>query len=422
MKHSPPPITNRWNRVSQALRRWIDEYHCPGFSVIVHHRGRVVFEDCVGVMDLETGQPLREDAIFRIYSMTKLVTSAALMTLFEEGKFLLGDPLAKFIPSFQEMRVVGPGNDLTHTVPAEVPITIRHLLTHTSGLAYGFGMGPLEEMARRAGHWDFPHLVLIQPLENIAEIFSSLPLAFQPGTAWSYSIAYDLVGYLVSLISGQPFQEYLQERLFKPLGMPDTGFWVPPEKLDRLVSLYAVNTESQHVRVEAAEGSVFARPDAVPSGGGGLVSTRADYLRFARMLLNGGELDGVRLLNPRTVSLMASNQLTQAQMAPLTPMSFDNPGCGWGLGAFVVLDRAQAGTLASNGTFGWGGSAGTGGFIDPQEDLAAVLMTQTYDSNLLPIIDPQEHLRAVLMTLTYDSPLPPIYRNLFQELVYQALE
>jgi len=399
MKHSPPPITNRWNRVSQALRRLIDEYHFPGFSVIVHHRGRVIFEDCVGVMDLETGQPLRGDTIFRMYSNTKPITSAALMMLFEEGKFLLDDPVAKFIPSFQEMRVVGPGNDLSHTVPAEVPITIHHLLTHTSGLAYGLGMGPLEEMARQAGCFDIPHLVLTQPLEKIAEIFSSLPLAFQPGAAYSYSIAYDLVGHLVSLISGQPFQEYLQERFFKPLGMADTGFWVPPEKLDRLVSLYTINAERQHVRVEAAQGSVFARPDAVPSGGGGLVSTRADYLRFARMFLNGGELDGVRLLNPRTVSLMASNQLTQAQMAPLTPMSLDNPGCGYGLGGLVILDRAQAGTLASNGTFGWGGAAGTGTFIDPQENLAAVLMTQTFD-----------------------SPLLPIPRDLFQQLVYQALD
>jgi CubicO group peptidase (beta-lactamase class C family) len=395
----PTPFTNRWNRLSQALRSWIDQYHYPGFSVIVHHRGRVVFEDCVGVMDLETGRPLREDAIFRIYSLTKPVACAALMTLFDEGKFLLDDPLAKFIPSFQEMRVVGPGNDLSNTVPAEVPITIRHLLTHTSGLAYGVGLGPLEELACQSGHFDIPHLVLIHPLEKIAEIFSSLPLAFQPGAAYSYSISHDLVGYLVSLISGQPFDEYLQERFFKPLGMVDTGFWVPPEKLHRLVSLYSINAESQLVRVEAAKGSVFARPDAVPSGGGGLVSTRPDYLLFVLMLLNGGELDGVRVINPRTVSLIASNQLTPAQMAALTPMSFDKPGYGYGFGVSVIMDRAKAGTLASNGTFGWSGAAGTTMFIDPQEDLAAMLMTQVME-----------------------SAIQPNHKGMFQQLVYQALD
>ncbi len=395
----PPPFTNRWNHLSQALRSWIDQYHYPGFSVIVHHRGRVVFEDCVGVMDLETGRPLREDAIFRIYSMTKPVACAALMILFDEGKFLLDDPLAKFIPSFQEMRVVGPGNDLSNTVPAEVPITIRHLLTHTSGLAYGVGPGPLEELAYQSGHFDISHLVLVHPLEKITNIFSSLPLAFQPGAAWSYSISYDLLGYLVSLISGQSFDEYLQERLFKPLGMVDTGFWVPPEKLHRLVSLYSINAESQLVRVEAARESVFARPDAVPSGGGGLVSTRPDYLLFVLMLLNGGELHGVRVINPRTISLIASNQLTPAQMAALTPMSFDKPGYGYGLGVKVILDRAKAGTLASNGTFGWSGAAGTTMFIDPREDLAAVLMTQVME-----------------------SPIQLNHKHMFQQLVYQALD
>ncbi len=399
MKNVPPLITHRWNRLSQALRRWIGQYHYPGFSVIVHYRGRVVFEDCVGVMDIDTGQPLRKDAIFRIYSMTKPVTCAALMTLFEEGKFLLDDPLAKFIPSFKEMRVVGPGNDLSNTIPAQVPITIRHLLTHTSGLAYGLGPGPLEELACQSGHFDIPRLVLIHPLEKIAKIFSSLPLAFQPGTAWSYSISHDLVGYLVSLISGQPFDEYLQERFFKPLGMVDTGFWVPPEKLHRLVSLYTINAQSQLVRVEAARGSVFAHPDVVPSGGGGLVSTRMDYLLFVLMLLNGGELDGVRVINPRTVSLITSNQLTPTQMAALTPMSFDNPGYGYGLGVKVIMDRARAGTLASNGTFSWGGAAGTSWFIDPQEDLAAVLMTQVME-----------------------SPIQPDHKKMFQQLVYQALD
>jgi CubicO group peptidase (beta-lactamase class C family) len=395
-------LPDRWEYVSSMLQSLVDRRYFPNVVTQVNHHGEVVYQNCTGWMDIDARKPVTSDTIFRIYSMSKPITCAAMLMLFEEGKFFLDDPVAAYIPAFKDMKVyAGQDENGVKLVDPVRPITIRQLFTHTSGLGYGILMGPVEDMFRQAGIFDPRTLTAVLPLDQAMDKITHLPLAYQPGTVWSYSIAHFVIGYLISLLSGMPFDQFLHQRMFEPLEMVDTGFWVPPEKQDRLTAIYTYTEPGQLSLVETVPDSPYARSPVAPAGGEGLVSTQSDYMRFARMLLSGGVLDGVRVLSRKTVELMTSNHLAPALLPfgvfPELPMS----GSGYGLGVSVMMDRITAGHLTSNGTFGWGGAAGTYVFIDPQEDLIGLLMTQTQG-------------------LT-SNPLPP-HSDLFQRLVYAAIE
>jgi CubicO group peptidase (beta-lactamase class C family) len=321
---------------------------------------------------------MREDTIFRIYSMTKPVASVALMTLYEHGHFQLGDPVSKFIPSWREQRVYEGGNLPTFVSrPAERPMTIRDLLTHTSGLTYGFmERTNVDRAYRRLGIGE-----RTGTLAEMIEQLAGLPLEFSPGTRWNYSVSTDVVGYLVEVISGRRLDAYLREEIFEPLGMTDTGFFVPPEKLERFATNYSRQPDKTLKIEDEPASSPYAKPPTFFSGGGGLVSTAADYLRFCRMLLEGGSLDGARILGRKTIELMTTNHLPGGRdLAELNVggqfSQIDYVGVGFGLGFSVTLDLARAQVVGSPGEFAWGGAASTAFWIDPAEELVVIFMTQ----------------------------------------------
>jgi CubicO group peptidase (beta-lactamase class C family) len=321
--------------------------------------------------------------------MTKPITSVAAMMLYEEGAFELTDPVSRYIPSFADQRVlVGGTATKPVTVPATEPVRIWHLLTHTAGLTYGFHHVDVgDELYRQAGfEWASPAGL---DLEGVTDAWASLPLLFQPGTEWNYSVATDVVGRLVEVVSGLSLADFFAERIFEPLGMTDTAFWVEPDKLDRLAALYAMAPGlPAKVRYDAMGDAVRGKPGWL-SGGGGLVSTAADYHRFTAMLLGGGELSGVRLLSPRTVAYMATNHLPGGQDLEsfgrriFSEVSFY--GVGFGLGFAVVHDPVAFKTMTSPGEFNWGGAASTAFFVDPVERLQAVFLTQLLPSSAYPL-------------------------------------
>jgi CubicO group peptidase (beta-lactamase class C family) len=338
-------------------------------------------------MDRERRKPMQPDTIFRIYSMTKPITCVALMTLYERGCFQLFDPVLKFIPAFTDLKVyVGGSGKEVELVPLRRPVTIHDLLTHTSGLTYHFlEYGGVEEMYREAR---------VSSRTRLAEHVSALlklPLAYQPGTAWRYSVSHDVVAYLVEILAGKPFDLYVRESILAPLGMADTGFQVPAEKLGRFAAMYGSGDLLDHDMTatkwygRAMEGinklladpaeSLESAPHDVLRGGVGLVSTAADYLRFCQMLLNGGHLDGKRILGRKTVELMTSNHLAP-ELLPYELGGIYSPGFGYGLGFEVLMDVGQAETLGSVGAYGWGGAAATSFWIDPREELIGILMAQ----------------------------------------------
>jgi CubicO group peptidase (beta-lactamase class C family) len=347
---------------------------------------------------------MRPDALLRMFSMTKPITGVALMMLFEEGRFLLGDPVSKYIPEFQECKVyAGTTETGVECVDLERPITILDLLTHTAGLAYGLlPTTPVEELYQAADIitpfrplYVADHILHVSLPEMVRRL-AELPLAHQPGTAWRYSLAYDVIGYLISVIADMPFDVFLQERILNPLGMDDTGFCVPPDKLDRLAAMYDVTETGDLGLADAPATSIFINAACPPSGGGGLVSTAADYLRFAQMLFNGGVLEGARLLGRKTVARMTTNHLA-AELFPLNLLDmWPMPGEGFGLGVSVVVDQTQEGVLASDGAYGWPGAAGTKFWVDPQEELIGLMLPQVRFS-LMP------------------------FEAVFQNMVYQAL-
>ncbi len=401
----------RWERILPAMNRLIDSCDYPGFAMLVYRRGEVVYEEVTGAMDLEAGRPLREDTLFRMYSQTKPVACAALMMLFEEGKFLLEDPVSRYIPAFGKVKVfAGMNMSGMRLVDPERPMTIRHLFTHTAGLSYGFDPNsPVDQLYQQAKLIDMVTYGQM-PLAEIVEKLAGLPLVNHPGAVFNYSMAHDVIGYLVSILADMPFDEFLRQRIFTPLGMEDTGFWVPPEKAGRFAALYTTGgdgkpssdaaergEDGKMVLADAPGESVLLKPPVAALGGMGLVSTQRDYLRFARMLLNGGMLDGARLLGRKTVDLMRSNQLTPAQLASMGSAELPNQGFGYGLGMGVMLDRGLNGAMRSDGSYGWGGAAGTEMVIDPQEDMVLLIATQRLY-----------------------APYP--HSILFQNLVYQAVE
>lgn len=384
---------DRLGRLDAVLHGYVDQGKLPGVQTAVLRHGEEVHRDVYGMADVEADVKAAPETLYRIYSMTKPLTSVALMMLYEEGAFLLENPVSRWLPELAELRVWVEGTaDAPVTRPLGTPLTVHHVLTHTSGLTYGFQYAhPVDELYRRAdlGNFTVPEYSLDEGMARLGE----MPLLFEPGTQWNYSMSTDVCGALVARISGQPLDEFLRERVFAPLGMTDTAFHAPEADVDRCSVLYA-RTPTE-VMMPLAPAEAMARPPQFLSGGGGLVSTTDDYVRFCRFLLNGGELDGTRLLSPRTLAFMTSNHLpggrTLNEMGQTTFAEVAMEGTGFGLGFSVLLDPAANTSLGSPGLYAWGGAASTAFWVDPVEDLAVVFMTQLLPSNTYPL---RRHLQA----------------------------
>ncbi len=372
-------LPERLARIDEHLKnRYLDSGKIAGALTLVYRRDELAYLSPVGLMDLERGLPMAEDTIFRIYSMTKPITSVALMMLYEHGHFQLNDPVHRWIPSWRELGVFEAGSyPRFQTKPCERPMTIRDLLTHQSGLTYGFMERTNVDAAyRKRGIGERFDRDLAETMQEL----STLPLEFSPGKAWNYSVSTDVLGHLVELISGERYDEYLRRHIFEPLGMVDTGFHVPDDKLDRFAACYERNRKKE-LRLQDDPGdSPYSKAPKFFSGGGGLVSTAADYLRFCRMLLDGGELDGARLLGPKTIELMTQNHIegghdiSAVSAGGFSETTYD--GIGFGLGFSVVLDTSRAQLIGTPGEFAWGGAASTAFWIDPVEELIVIFMTQ----------------------------------------------
>jgi CubicO group peptidase (beta-lactamase class C family) len=394
----------RLGRISGHFARYVDNGKLPGWLLTVSRHGRLALVAACGSRDIEAGLGVETDTLWRIYSMTKPVTSVAAMILYEEGAFELTDPVSAFIPSFADVRVFTGGSDLKLvTVPATEPVRIWHLLTHTSGLTYGFHRThPVDARYRAAGfEWGFPPGL---DLAACCDAWAGMPLLFQPGAEWNYSVSTDVLGRVIEVASGQGLDEFLASRVLGPLGMTDTAFCVGDAERGRLAALYTPGQGGQAVRLDVLGNVAHSRPDFL-SGGGGLICAAADYHRFTQMLLPGpqspaGELDGVRLLGPRTVAYMTRNHLPGG--ADLErfgrPLFAETPfrGVGFGLGFAVVLDPAAGKTLTSAGEFSWGGAASTAFFIDPASGLSVSFFTQLLPSSAYPI-------RSQLRQLVYQA-------------------
>jgi len=370
--------SRRLARINVVMQRYVDEQKLAGMVTLVARRGQVVHFEKFGMADREAGTPMTLDTIFRIYSMTKPITSTAILMLFEEGLLRLTDPISRYIPAFGQVKVldntVGSGVRL---VDLARPITVRDLLTHTAGLSYGFDEGVYIDDLYRQHLWGpleaNPDLT---PAEIVGAV-AKLPLVYQPGTQFRYSFATDVLGYLVQVVAGMPFDQFLQQRIFEPLGMVDTDFWVPSEKVDRFAAVYSQDELGGLKVLDTPDINHYTHPTQCPSGGGGLVSTAGDYLRFAQMLANKGELEDVRLLGRKTVELMMTNHLADGV--------YESPGQGFGLGGSVLLDLGKGQTLGSVGTFGWGGAANTNFWVDPKEEMVGILMVQFMPSDTYPV-------------------------------------
>ncbi|RKU30548.1 serine hydrolase [Candidatus Poribacteria bacterium] len=353
--------TSRLGRITPVMQRWVDDGKIPCALTMIAREGRLVHFEKFGTQDVATAKPIEFDTIFRIYSMTKPITSVAVMMLYEEGHFQLGTPVSEFIPAFKDMQVYT--EDGNTTVDTEREMTIKHLLTHTSGLIYGGDWEhPINERYRAADFYG-------GDLAHMAQELGNIPLLHHPGDAWNYGMSTDVLGYLVEVVSGVPFEEFLKTRILNPLGMHDTAFSVPAEKADRYATLYEP-TEDGGIQVLENAPVASGPLSFFHSGGAGLLSTAADYLRFCQMLLNDGELDGARLLGRKTVELIRMNHISD-DWQPL-----ERTGCGFGLGFAVVTNVADTNSLGSEGTYSWGGLASTTFWIDPVEDLIGILMTQ----------------------------------------------
>jgi len=372
-------LPERIARIDEHLKtRYLDSGKIAGAVTLVYRRDELAYFSPVGLMDIERGVPMAEDTIFRIYSMSKPITSVALMMLYEHGHFQLNDPVHRWIPSWRELGVFEAGNDPRFmTRPCDRPMTIRDLLSHQSGLTYGFMERTNVDAAyRKREIGDRFERDLAATMQELA----SLPLEFSPGTAWNYSVSTDVVGHLVELISGERYDEYLRRHIFEPLGMVDTGFAVPEHQLDRFAACYERNRKKELRLQDDPQKSPYAKEPKFLSGGGGLVSTASDYLRFCRMLLNGGELDGARLLGPKTIELMTQNHIEDGRdISSVSAGGFSETtydGIGFGLGFSVVLDTSRAQLIGTPGEFAWGGAASTAFWIDPVEELIVIFMTQ----------------------------------------------
>ena len=376
----------RLERLDAHLKAYVDDGRLPGWQVLITRRGRIAHNRCYGQRDVEGGKAVKTDSLFRIYSMTKPIVSVALMMLYERGLFQLDDPIDRVLPAFKDMTVfVGGDADNPQTVPAERGITYRDLLTHTAGLTYGFMQEHPVDALYRANKLNSPRLTNAEFVERLG----ALPLRFQPGSRWSYSVATDVIGHLVEVLSGERLDHFLEKEIFSPLGMQDTAFSVPPGQLDRFSACYEYTGPGRYRRQDGVEDSTYREPPAFLSGGGGLVSSAVDYARFCQVILGGGAFEGVRLLGRKTVDLMGLNHLpTGGDLTSMGQPVFSETrydGIGFGLGFSVVLDPAKAQVTGSPGELAWGGMASTAFWIDRSEDLAVVFMTQLLPSAAYPL-------------------------------------
>jgi len=388
--------------------RYVDGGFLNGIHTQVFRRGELVHNGMAGMMDIERNKAWREDAIVRIYSMTKPITAVALMMCVEEGKIGLDDAVATYIPSWKNLRVYQSGvpslveNTAGQfiTTPCERPMKVVDLVTHTAGLTYGFMWRTAVDAAYRAqkiNDFNTPG-----GLEGMMEQLSKIPLDFSPGKNWNYSVSIDVMGYLVQKVSGMTFGEFLRTRIFEPLGMKDTGFSIPASKLDRFASCYMPKPGGGLRVQDDAQKSTYAEPPKLESGGGGLLSTMHDYMRFCRMMLNKGTLDGVQILSPKTVELFSMNFLPDNKTlvdlsAAVTFSEAGYNGIGFSIGCGVTMDQTQTRLPGSKGEYFWGGAASTAFWIDPKEDLTVVFMTQVMGT------DARLTLRRDLRTLVYSA-------------------
>lgn len=369
--------SSRLAELDKAMQNFVDRGRLAGVLTGVARDGKLAHVGAHGMRDIEADKPMRRDTIFRIYSMSKPITTAALMTLYEEEKFDLDDPVSKYIPAFADLKVYdGKEGETIKTSPLARPITIRDLMRHTAGLGYGLRpTDPVEIMYREANLLDRS-----STLDTMIDKLVKLPLIAQPGTKWVYSIGVDVQGKLIEKLSGTSLDAFFSKRIFEPLAMSDTGFFVPAAKLDRFATNYGPKQGGGLAVVDAAAKSPFLQSPAFFSGGGGLVSTLDDYLRFAQMMLNGGELDGKRILKPETVAMMTKNQL-DPKLVPISLGFLPLPRTGFGLGVAVKVSASPAESQGSIGEYMWAGAASTQFFVAPRERLIGVIMTQ-----YLPII------------------------------------
>ena len=388
----------RLARIGTHLQRYVDAGKIAGALALVARRGQVAYLEPFGHLEIERRRPVTPDSIWRIYSMTKPITSVGLMMLYEEGRFQLDDPVHRFIPAWQNLRLYVGGNyPVFKTAPVERPMTIRDLLSHTSGLTYGFMERTNVDAAyRKLGVADQTRSGYT--LHDMVDTLTELPLEFSPGTRWNYSVATDVVGHLIELISGKQLDVYLRERILGPLGMRDTSFVLDDAQVSRFAANYERQGDGSLKMIDDPEQSNY-RKRTFFSGGGGLLSTAPDYFRFTSMMQNMGELDGVRILGRKTVELMTMNHLPGgqdltelAQGGMFTETAY--AGVGFGLGFSVMQSPARAQVVGSPGEFAWGGAASTAFWIDPVEDLTVIFMTQLMPSSSYP-------LRRELRVLTY---------------------
>lgn len=385
--------SERLARIAPRMNQMVESGKYAGIQTFIARNGYPVHWENVGYSSLEDRAPLQNDSIFRIYSMSKPITTVAVMLLLEEGRFLLNDPVSRYLPEFAEMQVItGSSGDELELTPAKNPITIRHLLCHSAGLSYGFDENdPLDKLYQK--FWK--KIEALEQgespvLEGAVREVAKLPLRFEPGTSYHYSFAIDVLGRLVEVISGQPFDVFLQQRIFEPLEMVDTSFWVAPDKAARLARMYTPDKDRQNQLKDAdphAESS-YTRPVKFFSGGGGLLSTTSDYFHFCQMILSGGQWQGKRLLSRKSIELMDQNHLAEGVLL--------DPGRGFGLGGYVALNTAPGGTLGSVGNWGWGGAANTKFWVDFREGIVAILMTQLMTDNNFDI-------EPLFMNLVYQA-------------------
>ncbi|KQY92364.1 serine hydrolase [Caulobacter sp. Root1455] len=391
----------RLKRLDAYMQGLVDQGHLPGAVTLVARHGKIVSYETFGKKVIG-GAPMTKDTIFRIYSQTKPVTGVAMMILFEEGKWRLDDPVTKFVPEFAHLQVYkGQNPDGTFiTEPATRAPTMREIMSHTGGFAYGLRTDqPVEKAYRDSG------LLSSKTQAEFLNTLVKLPLASQPGTEWRYSVSVDIQGLIVERLSGMSLADFMKSRIFDPLKMTETSFWVPPAKSDRLAALYIPDPKTRALK-PADNFMVLdvTKPPAIASGGGGLVSTTADYARFAQMLLNGGQLDGARILSPGTVRLMASNHLTDIVMTAPDASFSPAKGVGFGLDFAVVTDPARDGTLQGEGTYSWGGAAGTWFWVDPKNDLFMLGMIHILAKEIDPAL---AKINDDAATLVYQALVDP---------------
>lgn len=363
--------STRLDRINSAMQEYIDAKQVPGTVTLVARKGKVIHFEARGYRDVEQKAPMTTDTIFRMASMTKPITSLALMMLFEEGRFLLNDPISKWLPEYSDMMVAEPSESARtgapyRLVPADKPITVRHILTHTAGLSNAYRGLTREQYGKES---------VIRPEDTVGDWvtrYATIPLNYQPGEKWEYSRATDVVGRLVEVMSGLTLDEFFKKNIFEPLHMNDTHFYLPASKLNRFAAQYRPNKDGHIELVDAptSESRFVKEPNIYFMGAGGLVSTARDYFRFQQMMLNGGELDGVRILGRKTVELMVKNHTGDL------PLWLLGPGYGFGLGYSVLIDQGAAGSMASDGTYGWGGAYCTYFWVDPVEDVIGIVLTQ----------------------------------------------